>query len=168
MTSRTPDIQAVLERLEKLERKNRRLKQSGIVALLVLCAVVLMGQAGPSRTIEATRFVLKDGEGRVRAELNLDEGFPKVILRDKKGLPQVGLGGDDEPYLALTNTKNFGAVALKFYQGSPALELSNNKGFATVIGGTDLTTARTGESHRTSAASIVMVGQDGNIIWRAP
>ncbi|HMD84809.1 MAG TPA: hypothetical protein VKO18_08925 [Terriglobia bacterium] len=32
MTSQTPDMQAVLERLEKLERQNRTLKRAGLLA----------------------------------------------------------------------------------------------------------------------------------------
>ena len=34
MTSQTPDMQAVLERLEKLERQNRRMKRAGAAALV--------------------------------------------------------------------------------------------------------------------------------------
>lgn len=33
------------ERLNRLERENRRIKQAGVVAMAVTAAVVLMGQA---------------------------------------------------------------------------------------------------------------------------
>jgi len=36
------------------------------------------------------------------------------------------------------------------------------------IGSTGLMTPLTGESHKTSAASLVMSGKDGKVIWRAP
>ncbi len=46
-------------RVEHLERENRRLKQFGIAALVLIAAVVAMGQARPARTIEAEEFLLK-------------------------------------------------------------------------------------------------------------
>jgi hypothetical protein len=36
MTTHTPDIEAVLGRLEKLEKENRNLKAAGLTALLVV------------------------------------------------------------------------------------------------------------------------------------
>jgi hypothetical protein len=35
-------------------------------------------------------------------------------------------------------------------------------------GGTDMQTPTTGETHKTSAASLVMSDKDGKVIWRAP
>ncbi len=52
MSLPTPDWPAVVERLEKLEKHNRRLKQRGAVALIIAAAVSLMGQASPQRTVE--------------------------------------------------------------------------------------------------------------------
>ncbi len=54
MFTDTPDPQSVTERLEKLERQNRRMKRAGVMALIVVGAILLMGQTAPkSRTIEA-------------------------------------------------------------------------------------------------------------------
>ena len=47
MTSQTPDMQNVLERLEKLGKQNRRLKRAGLLALTAVGALLLMGQATP-------------------------------------------------------------------------------------------------------------------------
>ncbi len=39
-----PTIEILARRLGKVERENRRMKQAGVVALVVIAAVVLMGQ----------------------------------------------------------------------------------------------------------------------------
>jgi hypothetical protein len=88
MASQTPDTQAVLERLEKLERQNRRFKLAGVVALIALGALVLMGQTQPEgRTIRAGEFDLVDASGRVRAKLGLDDKgkSPALDLYDAHG-----------------------------------------------------------------------------------
>ena len=76
--SQTSEWNAVMERLEKLERQNRRMKQAGALAM-VLAAIVLMGQSlttrtveaqtSVQRTVEANEFVLKDRNGQQRARL---------------------------------------------------------------------------------------------------
>jgi hypothetical protein len=50
----------------------------------------------------------------------------------------------------------------------PSLILSDKQGFTTTIGSSDLKTPRTGEEHRTSAASIVLSGKDHSVLWSAP
>ena len=43
MTAETSNWQALTERVEKLERQNRRLKHMGAVALILAAAALLMG-----------------------------------------------------------------------------------------------------------------------------
>ena len=65
-----PTMETLARRLDKVERENRWLKLAGVVAVAVIAAVVLMGQATPSKVakvIEAEKFVLKDIHGKVRA-----------------------------------------------------------------------------------------------------
>ncbi len=47
MDRQTLDLKAVVERLEKLERQNRRLKVAGTVTVLLLGAVVLVAATTP-------------------------------------------------------------------------------------------------------------------------
>ena len=61
MESHATQSKNITEHLEKLERQNRRMKQAGVVALIIAAAVLLMGQASPNRTVEANEFVLRDG-----------------------------------------------------------------------------------------------------------
>ena len=46
----------ILERVEKLEKQNRRMKQVGLASLIGAISVVLRGQAGPHNMIEAEHF----------------------------------------------------------------------------------------------------------------
>jgi hypothetical protein len=66
--------------MERLERENRQLKRVGAALLLVLAAGLLASAARPqSRTVEAERFILKDGGGRTRAVLGVwADTFGKV------------------------------------------------------------------------------------------
>jgi hypothetical protein len=50
----------------------------------------------------------------------------------------------------------------------PELRLTDESGFSAAMGSVDLETARSGEKHKTSAASLVLLGKDGKAIWRAP
>jgi hypothetical protein len=53
MATDTPEMQAIVQRIEKLEAENRRLKRVGL-AVAVLTAVVFgMAQTKPSQTVEA-------------------------------------------------------------------------------------------------------------------
>ncbi len=44
-----PTMETLARRLDRVERENRRMKQAGVVALAVIAAVVLMGQATPTK-----------------------------------------------------------------------------------------------------------------------
>jgi hypothetical protein len=80
------ELAAVVARLEKVERQNRRLRGAGIAVLVLAVAGLLMGQAMPkARIVEAEGFVLKDGAGKVRAELVVDKDGPVLRLSDENG-----------------------------------------------------------------------------------
>jgi hypothetical protein len=49
-----------------------------------------------------------------------------------------------------------------------SLSIADPNGFRSVIGSVDLETPRTGERHKTSAASVVLFGKDGKLLWSAP
>jgi hypothetical protein len=71
-------MQAVLERLEKLERQNRRLKQVAVVGLALVGTLVLMGQATQKpRTVEADEFILRWPDGEVAATLGFTGQQPQ-------------------------------------------------------------------------------------------
>lgn len=124
----------VTQRLDRLERENRKLKLAGVATLIAITAVVLMGQATPKReakVIEAEQFILKDSEGRHRGGLQvMADGRPILRLADEKGWPRAELvvlsnntpalyfydyekGRDvDRKYLAWLGVSRHGSVTL--------------------------------------------------------
>jgi hypothetical protein len=98
-------INQLADRLDGLERENRRLRLVG--AVLFVGLVVLGVEAkcfnSRSKTIEAERFVIKDKEGRVHAEFGLSNvGLPALAMYDERGMEQVSLGVPSDHAAALT------------------------------------------------------------------
>jgi phosphohistidine phosphatase SixA len=70
MQPHDPTVQALAERVAKLETQNRRFRKAAIASLVVASAVAVMGQARTSGVLEADEFVLKDNSGTVRARMS--------------------------------------------------------------------------------------------------
>jgi hypothetical protein len=86
MKAPTPDIQAVLERLETLEKQNRRMKAAmTLLMIFASCLVMTSAAAHKARTVEATQIALKDGAGTTRALLGMRSSGPGLALYDAKG-----------------------------------------------------------------------------------
>ena len=83
----------VSERLERLERENRRIKSVGLAASLLAVCTLIMGQTHSPRTLEAEKFVLRDATGRMRADLSMlpYEIGPSLSLYDADGKSRVEL-----------------------------------------------------------------------------
>jgi hypothetical protein len=68
-------LDALTQRVDRLERENHRLKRTEILVIVAFGALALMGQTMPNgkvaKVIEAERFVLRDARGRERAVLGM-------------------------------------------------------------------------------------------------
>jgi hypothetical protein len=94
----TATMDVILQRLETLEREKRQVLWVVSILFVAIMVVVCLdsGLLGRERVAEAERFVVKDRQGRVRAELGTDfEGEPRLALRDVEGREQVTLVGRD-------------------------------------------------------------------------
>ncbi len=176
-----PTMEALVKRLNRLERENRRLKRAGVIALAVMTAVVLMGKATAgkvAKVIEAEGFVLRDARGTVRARLEtLSFGKVQLVLFDKDEKPQSILGvGSDGPGLILGGKE--GTTFL-----SNTLLLFSGKDFKVRLGMTlfppqepGLILAGSNGKHRAKlilgddgAPALRFLDPDGkNVIWSAP
>src|SRR6266571_2016813 len=92
MTSRAPDLETILERLEKIEDENRFLRRMGLLILLVSGASLTVGPTVGSfgrgqRSQRLEEFVLRDGSGNVRAKLMVSADAPRLTLYDADGNP---------------------------------------------------------------------------------
>ena len=83
---------SMLERLEMLERQNRWFKRVGLVALVLAGALLLLGQVQTSPRVDAERFVLKDANGKIRAELGMAGHGPLMVLYDGDGTRRAVFG----------------------------------------------------------------------------
>jgi hypothetical protein len=81
-----PKTLDVLERLERLEKQNRRLKSAAALFMIFTSSLVLMSAAGhKGRTVEAKQMVLKDDAGITRAVLGMRSAGPGLALYDANG-----------------------------------------------------------------------------------
>ncbi|MBI4207672.1 MAG: hypothetical protein HY527_21840 [Betaproteobacteria bacterium] len=103
---RAPMPDAVMERLDRLERQIRLWRAFGALAVLVAALLLFMGLApsGPP-IVAAQRFVVVDGTGTPYASFGLaGDGRPVMGLNDKKGTTRVMIGiVDGEPEVVLTS-----------------------------------------------------------------
>ena len=87
------DHQLLVQRLEKLERQNRRFRIGALLVLLIVGLLVVIG-ARPANVLQAEKFALVDQSGRTMATLGPDAyGLPGVSIKDMStGKERVWLG----------------------------------------------------------------------------
>jgi hypothetical protein len=90
MRMTTPDLPGLgllAERVAQLEKQNRLFKRMGLLLAVLLGGVTLVAaqERGNLRTVEAERFLLKDANGRVRADLGIDKdkNSARLLLSDE-------------------------------------------------------------------------------------
>jgi hypothetical protein len=79
------DPHDLAQRVEKLEKANRRLKLAGVLALTLVGCLLLLGVASPKRTVSAQEFILRDANGKVQAVLGMRENDPMLGFSDANG-----------------------------------------------------------------------------------
>lgn len=85
-------------RVRRLERQNRSLRLIAYGGWIVLAAGVAMAQTRPAQTVEAERFVVRDGSGNLRAVLGLDEdGMPRLAMYQRaQDIESIWLGMQEQ------------------------------------------------------------------------
>ena len=120
---------SVLERLEKLERQNHRLKRAGLIVMVLAAATLLIGQAALKWKVEAQSFVLKDENGKVRAELGMAGHGPLLALYDEDGARRAVLGiAERGPGLFLLDSTQRRRAAFGVVDKGPVLILFDEEG----------------------------------------
>ncbi len=97
MTPLPCDLSAVVQRLENLERQNRRLRWALAAVVVAAAALVLWGTAprGQAEPKPEQRgpdeFVLRNGQGdpRVRVSMDKDRDAANVVFSDAKNRPRA-------------------------------------------------------------------------------
>jgi mono/diheme cytochrome c family protein len=111
-------------------------KQAVVAVSLVAALVLWMGQARPTqatRVLEAERFVLRDAQGKVRAEISCADYGPEIEVRDEKGDRRARLNLAADGSLRLTVEDKEGPVHTVLHAGpgkEPRPEPSSKEGSA--------------------------------------
>lgn len=110
---------------------------------------------------------LDDKQGRRHASLALGEGAvdARYFLAgtDKQDGATISDGG-----LLLAGKGTTRIVLSASGPISPSIEVADSQGFASQIGVTSTTEPTTGKEQKSSAASLVLLGKDQSVLWKAP
>jgi hypothetical protein len=91
------ELEAVLgRRVDDLEKENQKLKRNGTlmmgaVALMLLVTTVMLismriSAGSVAEVVEANRFVLRDGDGHIRALIGVNQdNAARIVLQDRDG-----------------------------------------------------------------------------------
>jgi hypothetical protein len=111
MTS-LPDLRVLAERLEKVERENRRFRIVGTVLVLSVLVFLFGAAETGKRSIAANEFILQDNHGNTRARLSVDS-------KQHVALTFLDEGGHEQMSLASMNdTRGHGHASLALGEGA--------------------------------------------------
>ena len=204
-----PKKQPLEVRIETLERQNRLFQRGALTCLIALVSVGMMGQtkrprkAAPTpapsapvvpEKIEAGSFVMKDSNGKIRAELSMAATGPTFKLLDENGAPEMRLSLNDSspqgPVMLLSDPQHHAGFSLSVFEGmgsqlslvgarpdiqarmavapeGTSLEMSDADGFTTSIGD-GIQASKGKQQKKTTAASVTLYGKDRKVLWSAP
>ncbi len=124
---------SVVQRLEHVERENRRLKRLGSFLIFGVAAVVLMGETKGARVVEAEKFVLRDLVGKARAALStMPDGSVGLAILSADG-KSLSLSAEGDGTMGLTmydKSKKLRAEIFTLADGSAGLALYDASGKA--------------------------------------
>jgi len=160
-------LQALADRVRRLETQNRRMKFAGFFAAIVASALLVMGQARTSRVVEASEFRLIDANGKTRARLTMSvAGGPTLTFFDTKDLPIAGLDGGKEPSLFLTGWDSAAHILLRITKDSYGLDLADKRPRATLSVSNNSTGLDFWDEYGDPQATMSVDKSSGNITFR--
>jgi len=136
--------------------------------------LMLYGSNGKAAKVAI--FATKEGgsanffgaDGSARALLETTEDGAILNLFDGNGnRAHLGVGTVDMRMPAGDSAKS-GYLIIYGQVPGPSLVIEDKQGFSAVVGSTGVRIPETGESTRTSAASLKLFGKDGTQLWSAP
>ena len=96
---------ATAERLNRLERANRRLAAAlGLLGLVAIITVAVGATREEARSLDAERITLRDKAGKVRAEFIADGSGPALTLFDTESRERLRLHAADDGTTTLSLT----------------------------------------------------------------
>jgi hypothetical protein len=179
-------IPMVLERLEKVEKQNKRLTLIATFLLIVVFGLMavslgkvmgikLPGQGVPNQVVlKGEEVHLVTPGNKEVASLNNISSKPKLNLFDPQSKAEIRIGFNEnmEPSLSLVDKdgklRTMLALSMKD-EGSPSLQLYDNAGrLRTALGEGSMEKKELGTTLKWPVSSLVLFDDKGNIIWRTP
>lgn len=141
MNSWTPDIQELKDRLDVVEKRNRRLRWMVMACLLVFSGFLFMGYNSMQEQLqglhslhitqlETERIVIRDGNGIMRGWLGIADDGARLLFYDQSGSQRAGFGLNTmfEPAMAFYDGKQNPRVILGLVEGWPGLVMRDLTG----------------------------------------
>jgi hypothetical protein len=130
---------------------------------------------------KGVELIFLDEAGRKQMALTsqsdaLGRGHASLKLGEKAVTARYSLAGTSQDEWATVSDgglffagKNTTRVVLSASgPDSPSIEVADSQGYAAKIGVTERDYPATGETHKSSAASLVLLGKDQSVLWSAP
>ena len=135
MTEVSIDLQALIKRLEKVEKQYRHLKLWGLlIPIFLLTGGFSVEIPKPPKFITAEKVCLVDKNGVSRLKLELENGVPQVILAYEDGNPSLRMSGGEISFYDRTkkarinilaeNTLDVSTLAINDINGKNCITLS--------------------------------------------
>jgi hypothetical protein len=167
MQTQDRTVQALADRVSKLEMQNRRLKMAGLAIVTLASALLLMGQTRSARITEASEFRLIDANGKTRARLAMGVGGgPTLTFFNTKDLPVAGIDGGKEPSFFLTGWDNAAHILLRITKDSYGLDLADKRPRATLSVSNNSTGLDFWDEYGDPQATMSVDKTSGNITFR--
>jgi hypothetical protein len=132
--------------------------------------LLLSDEAGRARAaLGVGGLSVFDSAGKPRVGLFVGEEGPTLTLADASGKPRASFGVFDS-VTSLTMRDEAGQlrVGLRTDKDGPLLRLEDADGYAAALGVAGPTAQETGTQSKRSAASLLLLGKAGQVIWKAP
>jgi hypothetical protein len=128
MKTQSLELEPILQRLEKLESQNRRLKRTPILLLLLLGSLALMGASRKGHPVKASEFILQDADGNTRASLKMGNTGPYLVFYGADGKVARALVGvlPAGPALGFYDAKGKTRVSLALSSNSANLTFDDS------------------------------------------
>jgi hypothetical protein len=121
----------LIERVEALERENRRWRRAALVAISAFAAAAALGlSAPPAKTLDLQLLRIVDARGKTRAVLGMGDEGPALALLDEKGRLRANFGVEkDGPSLDLLDASETPRAQLTVDgKQEPHLDFTDAKG----------------------------------------
>jgi hypothetical protein len=190
------EVREISERLALVERSMRRYRAAltavTVIAVAGFAGPSLVGAAKTPAEIQAKRFAVVDDNGSVRAilgnvgdlsgiflydktektraELAVGVGYTHLYLFDDAGKNRAALGyGGDKAILFLTDHAGKPRAVLDTSDDDTSLFLADKAGNnRAALGNFDLQSTATGSTEHRASSSLVLLNEQGRVLWEAP